>query len=205
MVFYSGHDSRNEYIYKFFSTAAWDLDDGTLYVARFDADGSGEWLPLTPQATTREGSLLHEAQGLAADDQGGILIRTCDAADLMGATPMDRPEWASVDPASGEVYMTLTNNSKRTEAGSEATYTNEGRHIDELGVGFATAPVNDANPRTYNGAGHIIRWLEGNDMSRFEWKVFVFGAAAADSGNRSGLTQANQFCQPRRPLVRRSW
>ncbi len=47
----------------------------------------------------------------------------------MGATPMDRPEWASVDPASGDVYITLTNNSKRTEAGSEATYTNDGeRH-----------------------------------------------------------------------------
>ncbi|WP_027965589.1 PhoX family protein [Halomonas halocynthiae] len=216
VVFYSGHDSRNEYIYKFVSTAAWDpadanrpgaaydrlavgakyLDDGTLYVARFDADGSGEWLPLTPQATTREGSLLHEALGLAADDQAGILIRTCDAADLMGATPMDRPEWASVDPASGEVYMTLTNNSQRTEAGSEATYTNEGHHIDELGVGFATAPVNDANPRPDNGAGHIIRWREGNDMSRFEWEVFVFGAAAADSDNRSGLTQANQFASP---------
>ncbi|MCE0734013.1 PhoX family phosphatase [Halomonas sp. G15] len=216
VVFYSGHDARNEYIYKFVSAAAWDpadanrpganfdrlaigakyLDEGTLYVARFDADGSGEWLPLTPQARTTDGRRLHQALGLAADDQAGIIINTCDAADLMGATPMDRPEWASVDPASGDVYITLTNNSKRTEAGSEATYTNEGGAIDELGVGFATAPINEANPRPDNGAGHIIRWREGSDEMRFAWEVFVFGAAATDSDNRSGLTEANQFASP---------
>ncbi|TDR54243.1 hypothetical protein DFP85_10713 [Halomonas ventosae] len=216
VVFYSGHDARNEYIYKFVSAAAWDpadanrpgaaydrleigakyLDQGVLYAARFDADGSGEWLALTPDARTRDGRRLHAALGLAADDLAGIIINTCDAADLMGATPMDRPEWASVDPASGEVYITLTNNSQRTEAGSEATYTNEGSAIDEHGVGFATAPVNEANPRSDNGAGHIIRWREGSNGTRFAWEVFVFGAAAADGDNRSGLTAANQFASP---------
>lgn len=216
VVFYSGHDARNEYIYKYVSAAAWDpadanrpgaaydrlaigakyLDDGVLYVARFAADGSGEWLPLTPQAKSRDGRPLHEALGLAADDQAGIIIHTCDAADLMGATPMDRPEWASVDPASGEVYITLTNNSQRTEAGSEATYTNAGGATDEPGVGFATAPVNAANPRPDNGAGHILRWREADDGTRFAWEVFVFGAAASDADNLSGLTELNQFASP---------
>ncbi|MDT8880017.1 PhoX family phosphatase [Halomonas saccharevitans] len=216
VVFYSGHDARNEYVYKFVSDAAWApadanrpgeaydrlaigakyLDEGTLYAARFEADGRGEWLPLTPQARTRDGRCLHEALGLAADDLAGIIVNTCDAADLMGATPMDRPEWASVDPASGEVYLTLTNNSKRTGDGSTATYTNDGGSLDEPGVGFATAPVNAANPRAENGAGHIIRWRERDDVAAFDWEVFVFGAAADDADNLSGLTEANQFASP---------
>ncbi|WP_108445258.1 PhoX family protein [Halomonas denitrificans] len=216
VVFYSGHDARNEYIYKFVSAAAWDpadasrpgepmdrlaigakyLDEGTLHVARFDADGRGEWLALTPDAVTRDSRRLHEALGLAADDQAGILIHTCDAADLMGATPMDRPEWGAVDPASGEVYMTLTNNSQRTAEGTDATFTGDGQAIDEPGVGFATAPVNAPNPRPDNGAGQIIRWREAEDASRFDWEVFVFGAAADDADNPSGLTEANQFASP---------
>ena len=60
LVFYSGDDSRNEYIYKYVSNANWDpadanaglaagdkyLDDGKLYVAKFNGDGTGAWLEL---------------------------------------------------------------------------------------------------------------------------------------------------------------
>ena len=70
--------------------------------------------------------MLAAALGLAENDLAGIIINTCDAADLMGATPMDRPEWATVDPASGEVYLTLTNNTQRSEEGADATFTNDG-------------------------------------------------------------------------------
>ncbi|MCK2184255.1 PhoX family protein [Halomonas getboli] len=216
VVFYTGHDSRNEYIYKFVSEALWDpadanrpgaevdrlalgdkyMDKGTLYVARFDADGSGEWLPLTPDAETRDGRTLAEALGLAADDQAGVIIHTCDAADLMGATPMDRPEWGAVDPASGEVYMTLTNNSDRTAEGTAPTFNNDGTEIEDLGVGYATAPTNAANPRAGNEGGQVIRWRERVGANRFDWEVFVFGAAAGDAGNVSGLTELNQFASP---------
>ncbi|GHB20281.1 PhoX family protein [Salinicola rhizosphaerae] len=215
LVFYTGHDSRNEYIYKFVSAATWDpadapspgneaerlaignkyLDEGTLYAARFDEDGSGEWLPLTPDARTPDGESLADALGLEAGDLAGVIIHTCDAADCMGATPMDRPEWSSVDPVSGEVYFTLTNNSKRTAEGSEATYTNEGSAIDETGVGYATAPTNAPNPRADNGNGHIIRWREQGD-GRFHWEIFVFGSDAQGNANRSGLTASNQFASP---------
>ncbi|MEQ5769241.1 PhoX family phosphatase [Halomonas sp. H33-56] len=216
VVFYSGHDSRNEYIYKFVSEAAWDpadaiapgaeadrlaigdkyMDSGTLYVARFNADGSGEWLPLTPDASTQDGRTLAEALELDADDLAGVIIHTCDAADLMGATPMDRPEWGAVDPSTGEVYMTLTNNSKRTEDGTEATLTGDGDNITALGNGYATAPVNAANPRANNETGQIIRWREGSDATAFDWEVFVFGAAASDQNNLSGLTADNEFASP---------
>ena len=216
VVFYSGHDSRNEYIYKFVSEAAWDpadanrpgaerdrlaigakyMDKGTLYVARFNADGSGEWLPLTPDATTQDGRTLAQALNLAADDLAGVIINTCDAADLMGATPMDRPEWGAVDPASGDVYMTLTNNSDRTAEGTDATYTRDGSAIEDLGVAYGTAPTNAANPRAENATGQVIRWREGDAATRFDWQVFVFGAAAGDADNFSGLTEQNQFASP---------
>ncbi|WP_043527764.1 PhoX family protein [Litchfieldella xinjiangensis] len=217
VVFYSGHDSRNEYIYKFVSDAVWNpadanraggnydrlaigakyMDKGTLYVAKFNANGTGEWMALTPGATTQDGQRLSTALGLADNDLAGIIIHTCDAADLMGATPMDRPEWGAVDPVSGEVYMTLTNNSKRTEDGTAATYTNNGSDVDALGVGYATAPVNGPNPRPDNESGQVIRWREPSpEETTFDWEVFVFGAAEKDTNNLSGLTELNQFASP---------
>ena len=57
VVVYMGDDERNEYIYRYVSNLPWrsarcrginPLDDGILYVAKFYADGFGEWLPLTP-------------------------------------------------------------------------------------------------------------------------------------------------------------
>ena len=61
VVFYMGDDSRNEYIFKYVSTALWDpadatlgmaagdkyLDAGKMYVAKFNADGSGQWIELS--------------------------------------------------------------------------------------------------------------------------------------------------------------
>ncbi|MEH6640353.1 PhoX family phosphatase [Vreelandella glaciei] len=216
VVYYSGHDSRNEYVYKYVSDAAWDpadanrpgghydrlaigskyLDNGTLYVARFHADGSGEWLPLTPGAQTQDGQTLAAALGLAEDDLAGVIINTCDAADLMGATPMDRPEWATVDPASGDVYLTLTNNTQRTGEETAPTYTNGGDSLEQVGVGYDLAPTNAANPRANNEAGHIIRWRESRLPNAFTWEVFVFGAAVDDADNHSGLTAMNQFASP---------
>lgn len=219
VVFYSGHDSRNEYIYKFVSDAMWSdndaniagsmgmdrlsvgdkyLDAGTLYVAKFNADGSGEWLALTPDAMTQDGSqTLAAALGLAADDLAGIIIHTCDAADLVGATPMDRPEWGAVDPVSGDVYMTCTNNSDRTAEGSDPTFTNGGNDIEGVGVGYASAPVNAINPRPDNENGQVIRWREPQaGATTFNWDIFVFGGAEGSDDNPSGLTTLNQFSSP---------
>ena len=185
VVFYSGHDSRFEYIYKFVSTALWTdadatrtdrltvgdkyMDAGTLYVARFDDNGIGQWLPLALTSATLSGGVLADHFASLAE----IILNTAGAADLVGATPMDRPEWAAVDPADGAVYMTLTNNTKRTIA-------------------------NAANPRLNNRTGHIIRWQEGTSVTAFDWDIFVFGAAAdgAPEVNVSTLVAANQFASP---------
>ena len=152
-VVYSGEDSRFEYIYKFVSRDAIApaskgltqaqanrglLDHGTLYVARFDADGSGRWLPLVHG----QGPLT-AANGFA--DQGEVLIKTRQASDLLGATRMDRPEWIAIDQNAREVYCTLTNNSDRGAAGKPG--------------------VDAANPRANNVMGQIIRWKEDADFS----------------------------------------
>lgn len=186
VVFYSGDDSRFEYIYKFVSTAPWDpadanpsdrlatgakyMDEGTLYVARFNEDGTGTWLPLTVDAVAQDGRTLGQIFG----DLPGIILNTRGAADAMGATPMDRPEWCAVSPLNGDVYFTLTNNTRRTEE------------------------TNAANPRLNNAYGHIIRWSEADDMSGFDWEIFVFGSndSASADVNLSGLTDLNEFASP---------
>ena len=120
VVFYMGCDSRNEYIYKYVSTAVWNpadatlgmaagddyLDDGKLYVAKFNADGTGQWLELTFGV----GNVTAANPAYAFANQADVLISARLAADAQGATKMDRPEWGAVDPVNGDVYLTLTNN-----------------------------------------------------------------------------------------------
>ncbi|MCR5865965.1 PhoX family phosphatase [Aquincola sp. J276] len=169
-VVYSGEDARFEYIYKFVSrdriapagnglTAAQAnrelLDHGTLYVARFDADGTGRWLPLVHG----QGPLT-AANGFA--DQGEVVIRTRQASDLLGATKMDRPEWIAIDHHSRWVYCTLTNNTQR---------------------GQPDKPGPDAaNPRANNAMGQIIRWQEDGDFdgATMRWNHLLL---AGDPGN----------------------
>ncbi|MGQ0718483.1 MAG: PhoX family protein [Pseudonocardiales bacterium] len=154
VVVYLGDDERFEYIYRYVSNKPWPealrrnlhpLDDGILYVARFNADGTGEWLPLTADNPALSGF----------SGQADILIRTRQAADALGATKMDRPEWIDVDRSSGFVYCTLTNNSRRGAPGQP--------------------PTDPPNPRANNVYGHIIRWRYRNDFSEntFRWEIFA--------------------------------
>jgi len=181
-VVYSGEDARFEYIYKFVSrdrmapggakANATLLDNGTLYVARFDADGTGRWLPLVHG----QGPLL-PAAGFA--DQAEVLIKTRQASDLLGATKMDRPEWLAIDPASGEVYCTLTNNSRRGTAGQPG--------------------VDAANPRANNTMGQIIRWKEsgGADAETFSWNhLLLAGDPANERPEAKGNIKGDLFACP---------
>ena len=177
-VVYSGEDARFEYIYKFVSRdkikqagngltqaqANKDLlDHGVLHVARFDADGKGQWIPLVHG----QGPLT-VANGFA--DQGEVLIKSRQASDLLGATKMDRPEWLTIDPLSGWVYCTLTNNSQRGTDGKPG--------------------VDAANPRVNNVMGQIIRWKDANDFDgrTFEWNLMVL---AGDPANERAEAKGN--------------
>lgn len=131
VVVYSGDDENGDYLYKFVSSEPWrrlrarnlsPLDKGTLYVARFDGDGTGEWLPLvhgTGPLTTGNGWA----------DQADVMIRTRLAADALGATKLHRPEWVAVHPKTGDVYVTLTNGSGNNAAVNSGRDPNPYGHI----------------------------------------------------------------------------
>jgi len=182
VVVYLGDDERGEFLYKYVSNGAYVpggptdglLDDGTLYVARFNDDQTGEWLALTPETT---GMPIAE-----------MLIHARMAASTVGATTMDRPEWVATNPHAVEAYCCLTNNSRRgvnPNAGGDET------------------PVGGPNPREANNYGQIVRWFPRDDdhaATTFDWDLYVMAGnptvhddAYAGSPN---VTAGNMFNSP---------
>ena len=172
VVVYMGDDERFEYLWKFVSRDRWDpgmsrseagalLDHGTLYVASFAVDGTGLWIPLVQG----QGPLTAR-NGFAT--QADVLIGARAAADLIGATPLDRPEDVEPSPVTGKVYATLTNNTKRKP--------------DQ---------VDPVNPRPENRHGSILELTEDrNDpgATRFRWDLLLLGGdpARSQDGARYG-------------------
>ncbi|MCP5146283.1 MAG: PhoX family phosphatase [Gammaproteobacteria bacterium] len=160
VVVYLGDDTKFEYLYRYVSHERYRpamgkanhtlLDDGELAAARFSDDGTLQWLPLV----FGQGPLT-PANGFHS--QADVLIETRRAADLLGATPMDRPEDIEVEPATGRVFIMLTNNSSRK--------------ADQLDA---------VNPRPGNWFGHVITLdpqavADGVDHAAqaMPWNVFL--------------------------------
>jgi uncharacterized protein len=203
LAWYSGDDSRGEYIYKFVSDANWDpadanrglaagdkyLDSGKLYVAKFNPDGTGQWLELKFGV----GPIGPNTPSYEFADQADVLINARIAADAVGATKMDRPEWGTVDPVTGAVYMTLTNNNANLRPLASVDAANPRHYNDKRTDGTAQY----GNPN-----GQIIRWIEdGNDpaATSFRWDIYLFGARAGSDPqnvNLSGLVADNDFSSP---------
>jgi len=175
VVVYLGDDERGEFLYKFVSAGKYSemgnnrdlLEDGDLFVARFNADGSGKWLALTPETT-----------GMSSKAE--ICIHTRQAASAVKATTMDRPEWVAANPNKAEAYCCLTNNKNRgvkPNAGGDAT------------------PVGGPNPRKANKYGQIVRWQAANDdhtAEDFSWDLFVVaGNPTVHSDDRKGSGNVN--------------
>ncbi|MCR8679651.1 MULTISPECIES: PhoX family protein [Campylobacter] len=175
IVVYMGDDEANEFIYKFVSKAKYNpnkpnrdiLNEGTLYAAKFidtkDFEGVGEWVALE---YGKNG--LDETNGFY--NQGDVLIHARLAASVVGATPMDRPEWIAADPNGKYIYATLTNNTKRTQ-------------------------TNASNPRNKNIYGHIIRWQPKGDhtSTSFRWDIFLLAGNPLKYPNdlRKGTSNIN--------------
>ena len=177
-----GDDERGEFMYKYVSKGTWSeggsteglLSDGTLYVAKFNDDQTGRWLPLTPETT-----------GMSVEE---ILVFSRMAGSKLGATTMDRPEWIACNPLKAEAYCALTNNKNRgikTNAGGDDT------------------PVGGPNPREANKYGQIVRWVpagldHGSDA--FTWDLYVMAgnpAVHADIyAGSANVTPGNMFNSP---------
>ncbi len=201
LAFYMGCDSRNEYIYKFVSTAVWDpadvgrgmaagdkyLNEGKLYTAKFNADGSGAWIELSTAAIN---ALTTPYTAYTFANQADVLVNTRHAASALGATKMDRPEWGAVNPKNGEIYFCLTN----TNLGSRGVMATDAANPRAF-------RDSDGNASTGNPNGHIIRFKEAASASTavaFTWDIFLFGAEE-DAGagiNLSRLTAKNDFSSP---------
>lgn len=166
VVGYMGDDERFEFVYKFITKEKMNpfdrtanmslLDEGTLYVAQFADDGSGRWLPLV----AGEGPLTSVA---GFNTQADVCVNTRLAASLLGATRMDRPEDIEPNPVNGNIYITLTNNTRRTDR-----------------------DTNKANPRGNNRFGHIIELAEPNGdptSLTFNWEVFMLCGDPAVPGH----------------------
>lgn len=191
VVVYMGDDERGEHIYKFVSKGKYDadkgranndlLEEGTLYVAKFNDDlnddGTGEWIELS-----------YGKNGLTAENgfnsQAEVLIYARAAADVVEATTMDRPEWIAVHPNGLDTYCTLTNNKYRGVEGREQ-------------------PVNDANPRPVNNYGHIIHWWPADNdhtATGFQWNLFVAAGNPTVHDNAyagsSNINEDNMFNSP---------
>lgn len=182
VVVYMGDDERGEFLYRYVSNGTWAegqdggdlLNDGTLYVAKFNDDQSGEWLPLTPETTGME--------------MAAILCFTRMAASAAGGTTMDRPEWVATNPLKAEAYCALTNNRNRgvkPNAGGDET------------------PVNGPNPRETNNYGQIVRWTpaEGNHaVDAFSWDLYVMAGNPTVYDNQyagsANINEGNMFNSP---------
>ncbi|WP_404993320.1 PhoX family protein [Cupriavidus pauculus] len=192
VAFYMGDDGTPGCIYKFIPSAAFDatnrlnnaslLDTGTLYAAKFNGDGTGEWIELTQgknglvAGASDPGNWTQAAPGVVTpvnvdfNTQADVLVNTKAAARVAGATLMDRPEWITVGQ-DRTVYCTLTNNGSRVQTDA-------------------------ANPRPNNSHGHIIRWREDGDSplaTKFKWEILLLAgdpsiAAANLKGNMVGAT-----------------
>jgi secreted PhoX family phosphatase len=210
VVYYMGDDSQGEYMYKFVSKRKWNpsdaddglaagdkyLNEGTLYVATYHADGTGSWTALSLATPSVAAGVVSFGYNFQFADQADVLVHARLAADAAGATPMDRPEWAGVHPVTGEIYLTLTNNSTRGQTGNYA--------------GGKPRGLDASNPRYYddgsgskgNRNGHIIRMKEEDcdgDSLTFKWDLYLFGAEVGLDGNNiniSNLTDDNDFSSP---------
>ncbi|KIC51875.1 PhoX family phosphatase [Tateyamaria sp. ANG-S1] len=162
VVVYMGDDERGEYMYKWVSRDIYVpggdtstlLSEGQLHVAKFNDDGTGIWLALTPEDTG-----MTEAE---------ISVFTRMAGTAVSATTMDRPEWIAVNPTAVEAYCCLTNNSRRGALDDDG-------NIRTNAAGEPMVP-NAPNPREVNRYGQIVRWRPHNDdhgASTFDWDLYV--------------------------------
>jgi len=196
VAFYMGDDSTPGCIYKFVPDRAYStsnrasnvdlLDYGTLHVARFNADGTGEWRALvqgqnglvanaTDPGNVSQSTTPPTPTTVSFNSMADVLINAQSAARVAGGTLMDRPEWITVAPNHQAIFVTLTNNS--------------GRRVTD-----------NPNPRVTNLHGHILKFRENGDSplaTGFTWEIFLLaGNPNLAEANLKGNINGDYFSSP---------
>lgn len=196
VAFYMGDDSTPGCIYKFVPDRAYStsnrasnvdlLDYGTLHVARFNADGTGEWRALvqgqnglvanaTDPGNVSQSTTPPTPTTVSFNSMADVLINAQSAARVAGGTLMDRPEWITVAPNHQAIFVTLTNNS--------------GRRVTD-----------NPNPRVTNLHGHILKFRENGDSplaTSFTWEIFLLaGNPDLAEANLKGNINGDYFSSP---------
>lgn len=104
VVVYTGDDTEDEHLYKFISKSDSDFNEGILYVASLE---QRKWLPLDLKLSPELKKHFSK--------QIDVLTYAREAAKILGATPLNRPEDIEINPLTGDVFIALTNNKKRND------------------------------------------------------------------------------------------
>ena len=126
LVIYTGDDGNDRCLYKYVSEKANDLKDGTLYVANVE---EGKWISLKYE----DSAILQEK----FKNQTEVLVRMREAAYLVGGSKLNRPEDIEIDPVSGNVFISLTNNKPKGDLHGSILKLIEDS-ADKTGLSFTT-------------------------------------------------------------------
>lgn len=213
LAFYSGCDRRGGHLYKFVSRDAVKeptdkansrlLEQGMLYAAKFEADGTGQWIALKPETAVNPDlptSVAGEMILLPQRPEGGIFAATTDQdmtqfkqqfktlGDLYQGTATEKQGAILIDAhyAANAAGATCTGRPEDTEVAPDGT----------LYITFTSgSPGGEGGPdkRIFKGPkgeipyeyGWIMRLTEDNNEPAaltFRWDMLALGGEPADGG-----------------------
>ncbi len=214
LAFYSGCDRRGGHIYKFVSqetvkdpkdkTNSQLLNNGMLYGAKFNPDGSGRWIPLTAKTPVNPDLPSVHTGGvicLPRRPDGGVLQLSEDEeitayrqqfktlGDLYTGSPEEQQGAILIDAhlAASAAGASCTARPEDTEVAAD------GSLFIAFTSGFPDANMGGPNEQVFNGpagetpyeSGWIMRLVEGKnqpDALTFQWQMFATGGEVADGG-----------------------
>ncbi|NJK38413.1 MAG: DUF839 domain-containing protein [Oscillatoriales cyanobacterium RM2_1_1] len=214
VAFYSGCDRRGGHLYKFVSaqkvvdpqakTNSQLLNDGMLYVAKFNPDGSGVWIPLKADTAVNPDAPEVHAGGMIA------LPKRPEGGDFMAATAEDITSFKQKFKTLGDLYQGNTPEEVQgailidahlagSAVGGTCTARPEDTDVGPTGAlfitftsGFPEEEAGGPDLRVFKGQdgemsefGWIVRIDEANNdpgATTFRWDMFATGGEVADGG-----------------------
>jgi len=220
LAFYSGCDRRGGHLYKFVSrdrvrnpsdkANSQLLETGTLYAAKFNPDGTGQWLPLVPTAPINPDRpsqviggvvILHDRDGyhkITEDQTVAQFAQTFKTlGDVYQGNPHEQQGAILIDAhfAANAIGATYTARPEDTEIAPDGS----------LYIAFTSgSPGSDGGPdkqvfvspigETAHESGWVMRLTETDDRPEaltFTWEMAVTGGEPSQGG--AGLSNPDNL------------